>query len=115
LRESVDRLHSFESTTIEQRTKEFGIRKVLGATVASLNFLVNRKFILMVGIAAGVAIPVVIPMVNSWLSKFKFRISMGPEPFVLSILITLAVTILAVSIHAIKVAKANPVDSLRHE
>ncbi len=108
-------LYGLVSYTIEQRTKEFGIRKVLGASVSSLNFLVNSKFIMLVAIAAAVAIPIVIPMIDTWLSKFKFRISLGPEPFVLSILITLAVTVMAVSIHAIKVARANPVESLRHE
>ncbi|HWA35058.1 MAG TPA: ABC transporter permease, partial [Cyclobacteriaceae bacterium] len=84
-------LYGLVSYTIEQRTKEFGIRKVLGASVSSLNILVNRKFVWMVAIAAAIAIPVVIPMIGNWLSKFKFRIAVGPEPFILSILITLAV------------------------
>jgi putative ABC transport system permease protein len=108
-------LYGLVSYTIEQRTKEFGIRKVLGATVSSLNFLVNRKFIFMVAIAAAIAIPLVIPVIDSWLLKFKFRITLGPEPFIMAILITLGVTIVAVSVHAIRVARANPVDSLRHE
>jgi putative ABC transport system permease protein len=108
-------LYGLVSYTIEQRTKEFGIRKVLGATVSNLNLLVNKKFILMVAIGAGLAIPLVIPLIDNWLSKFKFRIQVGPEPFVIAILITLVVTIVAVSIHAIRVARANPVDSLRHE
>ncbi len=108
-------LYGLVSYTIEQRTKEFGIRKVLGASVSSLNFLVNKKFVWMVVIAAAIAIPIVIPMIDGWLSKFKFRIGIGPEPFVMAILITLVVTIVAVSIHAIKVARANPVDSLRHD
>ena len=108
-------LYGLVSYTIEQRTKEFGIRKVLGASVSSLNFLVNKKFVLMVVIAAGIAIPVVIPVIEKWLAKFKFKIELGPGPFILAVLITLAVTVIAVSVHAIKVARANPVDSLRHE
>lgn len=108
-------LYGLVSYTIEQRTKEFGIRKVLGASVSSLNVLVNKKFVAMVVVGAVVAVPIVLPMVEGWLSKFKYKIELGPWPFVLSVLITLGVTILAVSVHALRVARANPVDSLRHE
>lgn len=108
-------LYGLVSFTVEQRTKEFGIRKVLGASVSSLNVLVNKKFVFMVVIAAMVAVPVVIPMIQTWLSKFRSRAELGPEPFVMAILITLTVTIIAVSIQAIRVARANPVESLRHE
>jgi putative ABC transport system permease protein len=108
-------LYGLVSYTIEQRTKEFGIRKVLGASVASLNILVNKKFVAMVAIGAVIAVPVVLPLVERWLSKFKFRIDLGPWPFVLSVLITMTVTVIAVSVHAIQVARANPVDSLRQE
>ncbi|MEJ0057861.1 MAG: FtsX-like permease family protein [Bacteroidota bacterium] len=108
-------LYGLVSYTIEQRTKEFGIRKVLGATVSSLSFLVNKKFIVMVLISAVVAIPVVLPMIEKWLKKFAFKIQVGPGVFVLAVLITLVVTMVAVSVHAIKVARANPAESLRHE
>ncbi len=108
-------LYGLVSYTIEQRTKEFGIRKVLGASVASLNFLVNSKFIAMVLISSVIGIPVVIPLIEKWLEKFAFKTQLGPGVFVIAVLITLAVTIIAVSAHAIKVARANPAESLRHE
>lgn len=108
-------LYGLVSYTIEQRTKEFGIRKVLGASVANLSLLVNKKFILMVMLAAAVAIPAVMPFVEKWLQKFAFKTEVGPVPFVLAVLITMGVTIVAVSIHAIKVAMANPANSLRRE
>jgi putative ABC transport system permease protein len=108
-------LYGLVSYTIEQRTKEFGIRKVLGASVASLNFLVNRKFVMLTCLAAVVAIPAVVPLMNDWLEKFAFRISIGPGVFIFAVMITLAITVLAVSIQAIKVAMTNPADALRHE
>jgi putative ABC transport system permease protein len=108
-------LYGLVSYTIEQRTKEFGIRKVLGASVSSLSFLVNQKFIVMVLISAVVAIPIVLPMIEKWLQKFAFKIQVGPGVFIVSVLITLTVTIIAVSVHAIKIARANPAESLRQE
>jgi putative ABC transport system permease protein len=108
-------LYGLVSYTIEQRTKEFGIRRVFGASLTSLNILVNRKFIFMVLFASAIAIPVVIPVVNKWLSKFAFKITIGPGVFILSIAITLLITVLAVSIQAIRVARMNPAHSLRHE
>lgn len=108
-------LYGLVSFTVEQRTKEFGIRKVLGATVASLNYLVTRKFIVMVGVAGLVAVPVMIPLLHAWLKKFAFRIEIGPGIFFTAVLITLGVTVLAVSVQAVKAAMRNPANSLRHE
>jgi putative ABC transport system permease protein len=108
-------LYGLVSFTIEQRTKEFGIRKVLGATVASINYLVNRKFILMVLLASVVAIPTIIPIMKTWLAKFAVKIEISLLPLALAIGITLVVSLLAVSIQAIKAASQNPVDSLKYE
>lgn len=106
-------LYGLVSFTIEQRTKEFGIRKVLGATAASLNFLVNRTFILMIILATVAAVPIVIALMNKWLSRFAYKIEIGPETFILSFIITLVITVSAVSLQTIKAALANPVKSLR--
>ncbi len=108
-------LYGLVSYTAEQRTKEFGIRKVLGASFINLNVLVNKKFVMMILLAAGIAIPILIPLVEKWLQKFAYKIEIGPATFIVSILITLAITIAAISIHSIKLAKMNPTDSLRHE
>ncbi len=108
-------LYGLVSFTTEQRTKEFGIRKVLGASVASINYLVNRKFIFMVLLASVVAIPTVIPIMKTWLAKFAVKIEIGALPLALAIVITLVVSLLAVSIQAIKAASQNPIDSLRYE
>jgi putative ABC transport system permease protein len=108
-------LYGLVSFTIEQRTKEFGIRKVLGASVLGLNYMVNRKFIGLVIVGAAIAVPLVLPFVNDWLQKFALKIQISPLVFLLAFLITLAVTVVAVSIQAIRAGMANPIESLRHE
>lgn len=108
-------LYGLVSFTIEQRTKEFGIRKVLGASVAGITYLVNRKFLLLALIGAAVAVPVVIPFIEAWLEKFALKISVNPIMFLFSFGIILLVTVLAVSVQAVKAGLANPVESLRHE
>jgi putative ABC transport system permease protein len=108
-------LYGLVSFTIEQRIKEFGIRKVFGASTLSLNFLVNKKFIVMALVASAVAIPVVLKLMNGWLDKFAFRIEIGPGIFVLATVITIAISLIAVSIQTIRAALLNPSESLRHE
>lgn len=108
-------LYGLVSFTIAQRTKEFGIRKVLGASVMSIGVLVNRQFIFLVGIAALIAIPAIIPLMNQWLQKFAFRVDLGPSVFIYAIMLTLLITIVAVSFQAVKVAMGNPAKSLRSE
>lgn len=108
-------LYGLVSFTIEQRTKEFGIRKILGATVSDLSYMVNRKFIVMVLLAGVVAIPVVLKMIKPWLATFAYQIDLGVGVFALAIAITLLVTLVAVSIQAIKAATTNPSEALRYE
>ena len=108
-------LYGLVSFTIEQRTKEFGIRKVLGASVASIGILVNKKFVALVGIASIISVPLMIPVMNQWLQKFAFRVTLGPSVFVYAILVTLMITVVAVSVQAIKVALGNPANALKQE
>jgi putative ABC transport system permease protein len=108
-------LYGLVTFTIEQRIKEIGIRKVLGASLISLNYLVNRKFVVMVMLAGIVAVPLVIPMIGKWLSKFAYKIAIGPEVFILAIVIVLGVTLTAVSVQVIRAALMNPVNALRNE
>jgi putative ABC transport system permease protein len=108
-------LYGLVSFTIEQRTKEFGIRKILGATVSGLNFMVNQKFIIMVLIAGLIATPVVISASLPWLATYAYKIKLGPGVFLLSLVITMAVTLAAVSIQAIRAATTNPATALRYE
>lgn len=108
-------LYGMVSFTLEQRIKEIGIRKVLGATVFGINVMVNRRFLALVLVAGLAAIPAIIPMMNSWLAKFAFHVDLGPGVFVTAVALTLFVTILAVSVQAIRAAMMNPVEALRME
>ncbi len=99
----------------EQRTKEIGIRKVLGASIASVILLLSKDFTKLVLIAFGLAIPLAYFIMHSWLKGFAFRISIGPSIFILAGASALLVAWLTVSWQSIKAASANPVKSLRSE
>ncbi|MCC6723082.1 MAG: FtsX-like permease family protein, partial [Saprospiraceae bacterium] len=99
----------------ERRTKEIGIRKVLGASTANLWALLSKEFVGLVAIACLVAVPLANYIVKGWLDKFEYRIGLGWSVFVLAGVAAIAITLLTVSFQSIKAALANPVKSLRSE
>jgi putative ABC transport system permease protein len=99
----------------EQRTKEIGVRKVLGATVGNVVAMLSKDFLKLVLIAAVVAFPVSWWFMNKWLEDFAFRIDIGWWVFAVAGLAALSIALLTVSVQAIKAALANPVKSLRTE
>lgn len=103
--------------TTEQRTKEIGVRKVIGASVRNLVMLVSREFFILVGLGMIVALPVAWYFTSDWLQNFAYRISLEAEwpTFVLSAAIAFAITLATVGFHVIRAASANPVKSLRDE
>ncbi|MHA4809340.1 ABC transporter permease [Flavitalea flava] len=101
--------------TAEQRTKEFGVRKVLGASVSSLFTLLSKDFLVLVGIAFLIASPLAWWAMNNWLQNFAYHISLEWWVFLMAGMMALFIALLTVSIQAIKVAVANPVKSLRTE
>jgi putative ABC transport system permease protein len=98
-----------------QRTKEIGVRKVLGASAASIAALLSREFIQLVGIAILIATPIAGYAMNQWLQDFEFRTQISWWTFVAAGLGALGIALLTVSFQAIKAALANPVKSLRNE
>jgi putative ABC transport system permease protein len=108
-------LFGLASFMAEQRTKEIGIRKVLGASVSGITFLLSKEFTKWVLVANAIAWPVAYYAMNRWLQGFAYRINIGIWSFVLSAVIAFLVALLTVSYQAIKAAIANPVESLRYE
>ena len=99
----------------EQRTKEFGIRKVLGASVAGLVARLSREFVALVALALVLAAPIVVLGARRWLEGFAYPAAVGVGPFVGLALGVLALALATVSVHALRVALADPVRSLRSE
>jgi len=99
----------------ESRTKEIGIRKVLGASVKDIVLLLSQEFIWLLCLAILIAWPVAWYVMNRWLENFAYRIEIGWMTFLLGGVIALAIAALTVSFQAVKAATANPVDALRYE
>jgi putative ABC transport system permease protein len=98
-----------------QRTKEVGIRKVLGASVSNILNLLSREFLILVFIAFVIASPIAWLFMNRWLEDFAYRITIRLWVFAVGIVLSLLVALFAISFQTIKAAIANPVKSLRTE
>lgn len=108
-------LSGLTSFTIEKRVKEIGIRKVLGASVRQLLYLISREFLFLVGLAALVSIPVTWWLLNKWLQGYEYRVSISIWVFAGSCASVLLLTLLVVWLNSLKAALASPSKSLRSE
>jgi putative ABC transport system permease protein len=100
---------------VEQRTKEIGIRKVLGASVGGIFILIAKEFAFLVLIANVVAWPSAYFLIRMWLQNFAYRVNMEPWIFMMSGIIALTIALFTISYQAVKAATADPIDSLRYE
>jgi putative ABC transport system permease protein len=98
-----------------QRTKEIGIRKVLGSSILSIVKLLTKDFLILIFIAFAISVPIAWLGMNKWLQEFAYRINIGWWIFVVAGLSAIIIALATVSFQAIKAAVANPVESLRSE
>ncbi len=101
--------------TAEQRTKEIGIRKVLGASPTGIVQMLSTDFIKLVLLASVIAFPIAWWAMYSWLSDFAYRVKIGWWMFLVAAVVAMAIALFTVSFQAIKAALMNPVKSLRTE
>jgi len=103
------------SFTAERKSKEIGIRKVLGASVGHISFLLIREFVVLLILASVIAWPLTYYFINGWIQEFVYRISIGITPFMVATVLAGFVVIFTTGFRALQAALANPVDALRDE
>jgi len=108
-------LFGLASFTAEQRVKEIGVRKVLGASIFNLWQLLSKDFVILVLLSCAIAIPIGWYCMNEWLKSYQNKTGINVYVFVIVVLVAIIITLLTVSFQAIKAAIANPVKSLRTE
>ena len=108
-------LFGLVSISAEQRTKEIGIRKALGASTSNVALILSKDFLILVIVSNVIAWPTAYYFMNKWLQDFAYRSEIGWWVFILAGIIALLISLVTVSFQAIKAATANPVESLRYE
>ena len=108
-------LFGLASYMTEQRTKEIGIRKVLGASISGILYIISKQFIILIVLANLIAWPLAYYFMNDWLKDFAYRIDIGISTFIIAGSLTLLIAISTISYQAIKAAAVNPAKSLRYE
>jgi putative ABC transport system permease protein len=108
-------LFGLASFSAEQRIREIGIRKVLGASVSGIVLLLSKDFLILIGIAMGIACPLAGIIMHNWLKGFAYKAPISWTVFVITISSTLAITLVTISFQAIRAGMANPVKSLKAE
>jgi putative ABC transport system permease protein len=98
-----------------RRTREIGIRKVLGASVGNILYLLNKDFLILIAIASFIAIPLSYWAINNWLMDFAYHTDVSVLLFIAAVLITTIVAVATISIQALRTATGNPVNSIRYE
>ncbi len=108
-------LFALTSFTVQQRMKEFSVRKVLGARVSDLGSLLSREFVILLGVALVLISPVAYYAIATWLENFSYRINVPLYSFLLAVVLTLLITMATIGYHILWLARANPARTLRME
>lgn len=108
-------LFGLATFSVEQRTKEIGVRKVLGISTPQILMLLSREFLLLIVIAFVVAVPISYLLTQEWLNGFSYRIGIEVWPYIISGLLTFLVAFLTVAYHSMRASSINPVETLKYE
>ena len=108
-------LFGLASFMVDRRTKEIGVRKVLGASVTGITLMLSREFVKWVVVANLIGAPIAYYLVNRWLENFAYRISINWWFFALTLCLTMAIALLTVGYQSVRAARSNPINSLRYE
>lgn len=108
-------LFGLTSYTVEQRTKEIGVRKAMGSSVTGIYVVVSREIIILVSISALIAWPLIYYIAEKWLEKFYYRINLGVFSFIAGLTIALGIALVTISYRILKAANINPSQSLKYE
>jgi len=108
-------LYGLAAHAVQQRTKEIGIRKALGATVSHIIGLVTREYALLIGIALVVGAPIAYVLMQSWLQEFAYRVEVGATPFTVTAVLALGIAAFALGGQALRAARLDPATTLRDE
>ncbi len=108
-------LFGLTSYTVEQKTKEIGVRKAMGSSVPAIYLVIAKEFFILIGISALIAWPLIYYIASNWLENFYYRISMGVFSLFAGLLIALGIAVITISYRIMKAASVNPASSLRYE
>ena len=108
-------LFGLTSFTVEQRTKEIGVRKAMGSSISGIYIEISREIVILVSISALIAWPVIYYIAGKWLENFYYRINPGVFSFIAGLTIALGIALLTISFRIMKAARVNPAQSLKYE
>lgn len=108
-------LFGLTSFTVEQRTKEIGIRKALGASVGKIFYIISKEIIILVSFSTIIAWPIIYFIAKNWLQNYQYKINLNISDFLIGFIIALTIAVLTITYRTFKAARLNPVNSLRYE
>ena len=108
-------LYGLTSYTVEQRTKEIGVRKAMGSSVPGIYFIISREIIILISISALLSFPIIYYVSDKWLESFYYRITPGLITFLGGLIIAMGIAVLTISYRTLRAARVNPAKSLRYE